>query len=186
MVDNSGMRLRAAVWRAFPCGWIPLQIEQGTNTATVWGFSDSEGFTVAATLKCVHSLHCEAAGIKALTKWLYVENISCSQCDSLFKPTYPACLHDWQLLNKLIQKLTGTQIRQRPTFLPHIGHWQTFSCYNCCFYIWTLVVSERALGPVSCKSWTVTRHVGLEPHFLSGWGTAVCVCECVLLLSLKE
>lgn len=53
---------------------------------------------------------------------------------SLFKPTHPACLRDWQLLDELIQKLTGTEIRQRPTFVPHVGHWRTLSCYKRCFF----------------------------------------------------
>lgn len=119
------------------------QTEQGTNTARRGNL-----FFLYSSNVCTLP-HCKAARIKALNKWFYVKNTCCSQWDSLFKPSHPACLHDWQLVDKLIQRRAGTKVRQSPTFLPHVGHRQTASCCKCCLCIWTLVV--RVAAPASCK-----------------------------------
>lgn len=101
--------------------WFP------TNNARFGGsfFQCNSQVSVRQPFKNVCT-HCTVRqlGSKHAPNGFMLRNTSCSQCESLFKPTDPACLHDWQLLNKLIQKLAGTQSIQRPTFLPYTGRWQ--------------------------------------------------------------
>lgn len=111
-------------------GWIPPQIEQGTFFQCNSKVSPWQPCLNVCTLCTVRQLWSK----RSPNGFMLGVYLALGVIFSLFKPTHPACLRDWQLLDELIQKLTGTEIRQRPTFVPHIGHWRTLSCYKRCFF----------------------------------------------------